>query len=68
VLLDNFTPEQCVLAVARRDVVSPKTRLEASGGLRLENARAYAESGVDYLAVGALTHSADALDLGMDLR
>jgi nicotinate-nucleotide pyrophosphorylase (carboxylating) len=68
VLLDNFTPEQCVLAVARRDEVSPKTRLEASGGLRLENARAYAESGVDYLAVGALTHSADALDLGMDLR
>jgi nicotinate-nucleotide pyrophosphorylase (carboxylating) len=68
VLLDNFTPEQCVLAVARRDDVAPKTRLEASGGLRLENARAYAESGVDYLAVGALTHSADALDLGMDLR
>jgi nicotinate-nucleotide pyrophosphorylase (carboxylating) len=68
VLLDNFTPEHCVRAVARRDEIAPKTRLEASGGLRLENARAYAESGVDYLAVGALTHSVEALDLGMDLR
>ena len=68
VLLDNFTPEQCVRAVVRRDEIAPKTRLEASGGLRLENARAYAESGVDYLAVGAVTHSAGALDLGMDLR
>jgi nicotinate-nucleotide pyrophosphorylase (carboxylating) len=43
-------------------------RLEASGGLRLENARAVAETGVDYLAVGALTHSAPVLDLGLDLR
>lgn len=68
VLLDNFTPEQCAKAVARRDEVSPKTRLESSGGLRLDVARAYAESGVDYLAVGALTHSSPALDLGMDLR
>ncbi|OZM70495.1 nicotinate-nucleotide diphosphorylase (carboxylating) [Amycolatopsis antarctica] len=68
VLLDNFTAQDCALAVARRDEVSPRTRLEASGGLRLENARAYANTGVDYLAVGALTHSAPALDLGMDLR
>lgn len=68
VLLDNFTPEDCVRAVARRDEVAPKTRLESSGGLQLANARAYAESGVDYLSVGALTHSASALDLGMDLR
>jgi nicotinate-nucleotide pyrophosphorylase (carboxylating) len=43
------------------------TRLEASGGLTLPVARAYAETGVDYLAVGALTHSAPALDLGLDL-
>jgi nicotinate-nucleotide pyrophosphorylase (carboxylating) len=68
VLLDNFSAEQCARAVARRNEVAPKTKLEASGGLKLSNARAYAESGVDYLAVGALTHSADALDLGMDLR
>ncbi len=41
--------------------------LEASGGLTLESARAVAETGVDYLAVGALTHSAPALDIGLDL-
>ena len=68
VLLDNFTPEECVKAVARRDELSPKTRLESSGGLTLDRARAYAESGVDYLSVGGLTHSSPALDLGMDLR
>ncbi|MBK1786239.1 carboxylating nicotinate-nucleotide diphosphorylase [Prauserella cavernicola] len=68
VLLDNFTPQDCVRAVRMRDEASPRTRLESSGGLRLENARAYAESGVDYLAVGGLTHSAQALDLGMDLK
>ncbi|WP_372668896.1 carboxylating nicotinate-nucleotide diphosphorylase [Amycolatopsis kentuckyensis] len=68
VLLDNFTPEECRRAVARRDEVSPKTRLESSGGLTLNRGRAYAESGVDYLSVGGLTHSSPALDLGMDLR
>jgi nicotinate-nucleotide pyrophosphorylase (carboxylating) len=68
VLLDNFTPQDCAAAVRVRDDLSPKTRLEASGGLRLENARAYAETGVDYLAVGALTHSSPALDLGLDLH
>ena len=44
-----------------------RAKLEASGGLRLENARAVAETGVDYLAVGALTHSAPVLDIGLDL-
>ncbi|SFQ36268.1 nicotinate-nucleotide pyrophosphorylase (carboxylating) [Amycolatopsis arida] len=68
ILLDNFTPEQCAEAVHRRAERGAGARLEASGGLRLATARAYAESGVDYLAVGALTHSAPALDLGMDLR
>jgi nicotinate-nucleotide pyrophosphorylase (carboxylating) len=67
ILLDNFTPEQCAEAVRRRDDAGAKTRLEASGGLTLEVARAYAETGVDYLAVGALTHSVTALDVGMDL-
>ncbi|MDQ3405437.1 MAG: carboxylating nicotinate-nucleotide diphosphorylase [Actinomycetota bacterium] len=66
VLLDNFTPEQCAEAVRRAK--GTETRLEASGGLTLDLARAYAETGVDYLAVGALTHSSPALDLGMDLR
>ncbi|WP_103351435.1 carboxylating nicotinate-nucleotide diphosphorylase [Amycolatopsis sp. CA-128772] len=68
VLLDNFTPEECRRAVARRDEVSPKTRLESSGGLTLGRGKAYARSGVDYLSVGGLTHSSPALDLGMDLR
>ncbi|GAA5114672.1 carboxylating nicotinate-nucleotide diphosphorylase [Haloechinothrix salitolerans] len=68
VLLDNFAPSDCAEAVRRRDATSPKTRLEASGGLRLDVARTYAETGVDYLAVGALTHSSPALDIGMDLR
>jgi len=47
---------------------SGRVRLEASGGLSLEQARAVAATGVDYLAVGALTHSAPVLDLGFDLR
>jgi nicotinate-nucleotide pyrophosphorylase (carboxylating) len=66
VLLDNFTPGQCAEAVRR--CAGTGTKLEASGGLTLDTARTYAETGVDYLAVGALTHSAPALDLGMDLR
>lgn len=66
VLLDNMTPEQmsqCVLLCRGRGVLT-----EASGGLSLDNARAVAETGVDFLAVGALTHSAPVLDLGLDLR
>jgi nicotinate-nucleotide pyrophosphorylase (carboxylating) len=68
VLLDNFTPEQCAEAVARRDAAAPKTRLESSGRLTLDVAHAYAATGVDYLAVGALTHSVRVHDLGMDLH
>jgi nicotinate-nucleotide pyrophosphorylase (carboxylating) len=67
VLLDNFTPGQCAQAVRLAREVGTGTRLEASGGLTLETARGYAETGVDYLAVGALTHSSPFLDLGMDL-
>ena len=67
VLLDNMTPAQCAAAVQRVHAAGAATRLEASGGLTLDVARAYAETGVDYLAVGAITHSAPALDLGMDL-
>jgi len=67
VLLDNFTPAQCAQAVRLVREAGAATRLEASGGLTLETARAYAETGVDYLAVGALTHSSPYLDLGMDL-
>lgn len=65
VLLDNFTPAQTAAAV---DLVSGRSELESSGGLTLEVARTYAATGVDYLAVGALTHSAPVLDIGADLR
>jgi nicotinate-nucleotide pyrophosphorylase (carboxylating) len=65
VLLDNMPVEQVREAVAR---VAGRARLEASGGLHLDNARAMAETGVDYLAVGALTHSAPVLDVACDLR
>jgi nicotinate-nucleotide pyrophosphorylase (carboxylating) len=67
ILLDNFTPEQCEEAVRRRTAGGHAARFEASGGLSLPVARAYAETGVDYLAVGALTHSVTVLDIGMDL-
>jgi nicotinate-nucleotide pyrophosphorylase (carboxylating) len=66
VLLDNFTVAQTVEAVRRRG--SAPTLLESSGGLALANARAYAGTGVDFLAVGALTHSVTALDVGLDLQ
>ncbi len=66
VLLDNFTVAQTAEAVRRRG--SRPTLLESSGGLALANARAYAATGVEFLAVGALTHSVTALDVGLDLR
>ncbi len=65
VLLDNMSPEQCAEAVF---LVAGKVKLEASGGLSIENARTYALTGVDYLAVGALTHSAPNFDIGLDMR
>jgi nicotinate-nucleotide pyrophosphorylase (carboxylating) len=67
VLLDNLPVWQTQIAVQRRDARAPGVKLESSGGLSLENARAYAATGVDYLAVGALTHSVRALDIGLDL-
>ena len=68
VLIDNFTPEEMREAVAIRDELDPGVRLEASGGLTIETARAVGETGVDLIAVGELTHSARVLDLGLDLR
>lgn len=67
VLLDNFSSPDCARAVARRDQDGGGTRLEASGGLSLESAGEYARTGVDYLAVGALSHSSPALDIALDL-
>ncbi len=65
VLLDNFTEGEMREAVQR---TAGRSRLEASGGLTLQRAREVAMTGVDYLAVGALTHSAPVLDIGADLR
>jgi nicotinate-nucleotide pyrophosphorylase (carboxylating) len=64
-LLDNMSTEMLRECVR---VVEGRARLEASGGLSLDRAREVAETGVDYLSVGALTHSAPVLDLGFDLR
>lgn len=66
VLLDNFPLDDLRTAVARVREVAPHTVVEASGGLSLDRAREVAETGVDYLAVGALTHSVVALDVGLD--
>ena len=72
ILLDNFTVEQMREGVRSRDEFQRSTGrrvvLEASGGLSIEIARAVAETGVDYVAVGALTHSAPVLDIGLDLH
>jgi len=73
VLLDNFTPAQMRLAVGiakehAEHAGTPRALLEASGGLTLPDATAVGATGVDYVAVGALTHSAPVLDVGADLR
>src|ERR1700756_238132 len=67
VLLDNFPVWQTQTAVTGADARAPAVLLESSGGLSLENAAAYAGTGVDYLAVGALTHSVRVLDIGLDM-
>lgn len=68
VLLDNFVPEQMAEAVALRNRMRRGVVLEASGGLTLETARRVGETGVDYIAVGELTHSVRVFDIGLDLR
>jgi nicotinate-nucleotide pyrophosphorylase (carboxylating) len=66
ILLDNMSLDQIRSAVAMARAY-PAAKLEASGGLRLENAREVASAGVHYLSVGALTHSSPALDLALDV-
>jgi nicotinate-nucleotide pyrophosphorylase (carboxylating) len=66
VLLDNMPVDQMRAAVARRNAVAPGVKLEASGGVNLETVRMIAETGVDRISVGALTHSAKALDIALD--
>ncbi len=66
VLLDNMTPATLCEAVRMRDETALVTRLEASGGITLSNVREIAETGVDRISIGALTHSAPALDIAFD--
>lgn len=67
VLLDNMRLATLREAVAMRDRLAPSVKLEASGGVNLGSVRAIAETGVDIISVGALTHSAAALDIGLDI-
>ena len=67
VLLDNFSIDQLTDAVARRDANAPNVRLEASGGVSLKTIREIAATGVDRVSIGALTHHAVSLDLGLDI-
>ncbi len=66
VLLDNMSLEQLRMAVVRRNAVAPATKLEASGGVNLATVRGIAETGVERISVGALTHSAMAADIALD--
>jgi len=66
-LLDNMTPDEVRLSVERIRKVERWIPIEASGGIVLENIRAYAETGVDFISVGALTHSAKAADISMSI-
>jgi nicotinate-nucleotide pyrophosphorylase (carboxylating) len=65
ILLDNMTPQQVRDAVAR---AGGKALLEASGGIKLDNIRQYADAGVDLISVGALTHSAPAIDVSLEVH
>ena len=63
IMLDNFTPERTAEAVALIRSVNPAVEIESSGGITLDTLRAYGEAGVDFISVGALTHSIKGLDL-----
>ena len=65
ILLDNFTPDQVREAVRR---TGGRVPLEVSGGVKLDTVRAYAEAGPDYIAIGALTHSAPAVDISLEIE
>ncbi len=67
VLLDNMSPEQLREAVALRDIGAPRLLLEASGGIGLDEVRAVAETGVDRISVGALTHGATSMDVSLEV-
>ncbi|MCK4277380.1 MAG: carboxylating nicotinate-nucleotide diphosphorylase, partial [Phycisphaerae bacterium] len=68
ILLDNMLPQQLTEAVALRGRVNAAIELEASGGITLQNVRDVAETGVERISVGAITHSAGAIDIGLDIQ
>jgi nicotinate-nucleotide pyrophosphorylase (carboxylating) len=68
VLLDNRTPAELAPLVAAARRRRPGITLEASGGITLGNVRAYAETGVDFVSIGALTHSVAAADISLELE
>ncbi|HEV2705293.1 MAG TPA: carboxylating nicotinate-nucleotide diphosphorylase [Pyrinomonadaceae bacterium] len=67
-LLDNQTPEETARLVGIARELAPQVLLESSGGITLENVRAYAEAGVDLISIGALTHSARAMDISFKIQ
>jgi nicotinate-nucleotide pyrophosphorylase (carboxylating) len=67
-LLDNLSPEETARMVGMARELSPQITLESSGGITLENVRAYAEAGVDLVSIGALTHSARAMDISFKIQ
>jgi nicotinate-nucleotide pyrophosphorylase (carboxylating) len=67
-LLDNLTPEETARMVLIARELRPQVTLESSGGITLENVRAYADAGVDLISIGALTHSARAMDISFKIQ
>jgi nicotinate-nucleotide pyrophosphorylase (carboxylating) len=67
-LLDNLSPEETARLVSLARELAPQVSLESSGGITLENVRAYAEAGVDLVSIGALTHSARAMDISFKIQ
>lgn len=68
ILLDNLTPEETARVARIARELAPQVTLESSGGITLENVRAYAEAGVDLISIGALTHSARAMDISFKIQ
>jgi nicotinate-nucleotide pyrophosphorylase (carboxylating) len=67
-MLDNQTPEQTAQLVKIARELDPRVLLESSGGITLANVRGYAEAGVDLISIGALTHSARAMDISFKIQ
>ena len=68
ILLDNLTPEETAQMVTIAREIAPNIALESSGGITIENVRQYAEAGVDYISIGAITHSARAMDISFKIQ